>query len=97
MGFEGGVVQHAVVQVHDLEDVQQLALVRMEALDLHVEDGIQCSDGHAAGTLDVCGEPLLVRALGRGEAVEEGLIVGEGLELLELRGVAVPSRRRCAR
>jgi hypothetical protein len=63
-----------------VEDVQELALVFVEALDLDVEDGVRV-DLDAVVLEDVLGEPDLVDALDALEAAEEVLV---GLELLEL-------------
>lgn len=85
----GGIVEDAVVDVEYLEDVQKLALVGVEALDLHVEDRGRVE--HDAGRLlDVGGETVLVGPLGLLHALEEGRVVLERDELLELHGVIEP-------
>ena len=61
----------------------------MEALDLHVEDRGRVE--HDAGRLlDVGGETVLVGPLGLLHALEEGRVVLERDELLELHGVIEP-------
>ncbi len=85
-----GIVADAVVEVHDLEDVEQLALVGVEALDLHVKE-------HGAvelltrGLLDVVGQTALCLGAGVGHLKEEALVVRQLLKLDELRGVVHPA------
>jgi hypothetical protein len=72
-----------------VERVEELALVLVEALDLHVEERIRI-DGHAELALDELGERLLVAALHRGEARAEGGIVDVLLEALEALEIGDP-------
>ena len=44
LDLEIGIRQTAVIEIHHLHDVQQLALVCMEALDLDIEDGVRVND-----------------------------------------------------
>ena len=68
---EPRVVAQAIVQDDDVKNIEQLALVFVDPLDLAVEDGIGV-DGHARGRLQPGGESGLGGALGPAEAVAEG-------------------------
>ena len=63
----------------------------MEALDLHVEDGVGV-DVEAAFALDVVGQAHLVVVLGAAHLLQEGGVVLEFDELGELVGVIEPAR-----
>ena len=58
----------------------------MEALDLHVEDGVGIQH-YAAGLLGVDGKGLLVGLLDLGQTLQHGLVLGVGIQLLQLHGV----------
>ena len=89
MDLEIGIRQTAVIEIHHLHDVQQLALVCMEALDLDIEDGVRVNDEPALA-FDVLRETNLVRALGGADALEEGGITFEVGELFKFGGVIEP-------
>ena len=71
-----------VVEGDRLDDVEELALVFVDALDLDVEHG-RGIDAHAHAAADELGELHLVLALHRRELLLEGGIVGEGLEFMQ--------------
>ncbi len=72
-----------VVERHGLDDVQKLALVLVDALDLDVEKrrGVEPD---AQPLVDQRRQPLLVGALDRREALAEGRVVGQRVEADEL-------------
>ena len=54
-----GIVLQLLVQAHDVQHVEQLALILMQALDLYVEDGVGVEDdpglpGHIARQNGAC-------------------------------------------
>ena len=51
-----------MVEVHDMQDVHELALVRMDALDLDIEDHVGI-DEDAAVRVDIIGKLDLPEAL----------------------------------
>jgi len=62
-GPVGGVAAlDAVVQMDDVQNVEQLALVLVHALDLHVEQGAGV-EGYPAISLDQGGQPYLLSCL----------------------------------
>ena len=73
--------------------VQKLALVLLQALDLHVEDGVGVEDD-ALGLLGVKGELLLVGALDLLQTAQHGGVFGVLVQLRELFGLeqVVPQR-----
>ena len=71
-----------VVERDRLEDVEQLALVFVDALDVHVEHG-RGIDAYAALLVDIFGERFLVRALYGGEPVLRGGILDIALEIAD--------------
>ena len=73
----------------DAHDVEELALVLVDALNLDVEHGV---GGHldAGGLLDHLGAESLALLLGGAPLGLELLVLGEGGELLEERGVGDP-------
>ena len=75
-----GFVEDAAVQVQDVQQVQVLALILMQALDLHVEERVG-RDVHVDEFLDAGGQADLVGALDREEAFLESRTVGDGVEL----------------
>ena len=67
---------HRIVERDGLEDIQQLALVLVNALHMHVEHGGGIDlDAHARR--DEVGEFILVVPLDRREALAEAGILGE--------------------
>ena len=80
------IVLQFLVQINDVHGVEQLTLVLMQALDLHVKDGVGV-ERHALRLFDVGGKVELVGALDLVQPREHRTIAGEGLELLELLGM----------
>ena len=88
LGREGGVgvLPQGEIIVDDVQGVEVLALVLVQALDLHVEDAVGVDLGPAdAG--DVVGQADLVVPLDGGELLQESGVVGKGGQLLQLGGV----------
>ena len=71
------------IQAQDMQHVQKLALVLMQALDLHVKQAVGIDD-HAVGVRDVVGKALLVRALDGVQLGEHFFIILEFEQLFEL-------------
>jgi hypothetical protein len=71
MGVPGLRVQDAVVARHHVQHVEQLALVFVDALDLHVEHRVGV-ERRSHVLLDPVGQPQLVLALGMAEGAHEG-------------------------
>jgi len=78
-----GVGQHGLVARHHLQHVEQLALVFVDALDLHVEQAGRV-DHHARGSRDVRGQARLVGMLDGEEGVAEILALGVRRQAREL-------------
>ncbi len=66
-----------------MQHVEQLALVLVNPLDLHVEQGIR-ADGDAREVRDVVGQAPLVGRLYRGEGALELWFAGQRLETLQV-------------
>ena len=80
------------VERNHVQEIEQLALVFVHALDLHVEERVAI-DVHAVLRFDVPGELVLVPLLDRAHLGAEGGVFGvrgQLLELLELRDPPVP-------
>ena len=92
--LEGRICEETVVDVEDLEDVQELALVGMEALDLDIEDRGRI-ELDARRVLDVAGKALLLRLLGSMDILQERLVLLIRDELLELIGILEPAIADC--
>ena len=75
-----------VILVDEVEQVQLLALVLMQALGLDVEHGVGV-DGHALGALQPVGQRLLVVSLHLGEALQHVHVVFVGQQLFQLSGI----------
>ena len=75
--------------MHDVQHVQQLALVLVEALDLHVQHGVRV-DVDPAVRLDPVGQALLVGELGGRKFLQECRLVREFLQLGQLAEVLAP-------
>ncbi len=73
----------AVVEGDDVEHVEELALVFVDALHLHVEEGVR-ADGDPGVLQHVGREPFLVGPLHGTEGLAEGGVVGQGFELADL-------------
>ena len=74
----------------DVQHVEQLALVLVDALDLHVEQRIGAHLDAEVGA-DLGGEALLVVLLDGAELAAEGGILGEGGEARDLAEVGHPA------
>jgi len=77
------------VQVDGVEDVQELALVFVNTLDLHVKERIGI-DVHVLRCLEVLGEAFLVLLLDGHEFLLESGVLGELFELLQIIQVLDP-------
>ena len=87
---ESGVLFQAEIEVENVQRVQELTLVLMQPLDLHVEDGVRV-DGDAVRLLDVRREPLLVAALDVGELHEDVAVAHIAHEILQFVRVREPA------
>ena len=83
-------VQDAAVQVQDVQQVEVLALVLVQSLDLHVKERVR-RDVDVDELLDAGGEADLVGALDRQEAFLEGRTIGDGVELAQAAEVGLPA------
>ena len=79
MEVGSGIVEDLTIEGDDVQQVEVLALVFVEALDLDVKDGVR-ADMDAAGVLDDFGEDDFVAALDVVVALTEGAVVSEGIE-----------------
>ena len=77
------------VQVQHVQGVQQLALVLVQALDLHVEDGIRV-DHHTLALGDPLGKVALVSGLDFTELLHDALVGGVAAQFLEIVEVGDP-------
>jgi hypothetical protein len=84
-----GIVADLLPERDGLEDVQVLALVFVDALDLDVEHRVGVGRETMRGGKPVR-QPRLVRALHAGVAVEEARIVEMGFQLRQLFGITHP-------
>ena len=64
----------AMVLVHDMHDIHQLALVGMNALDLNVKECVQI-DGNAMLITDKLCKSLLANMLDLTKLLEEGTVI----------------------
>ena len=80
---QAGIILQALVQVDDLQDVQQLALVLVQALYLHIEDGVGVQH-HTLVLPGVGGKGQLVLMLDLLQTLKDRLVVGVGLQLFQL-------------
>ena len=78
-----------IVQIHHMQDVHQLALVLMQALHLHIEDGAGI-DRHAIVLLNVLRQTDLVLVLDIHEFQLCLLIIGKQRQLLHLGQIGDP-------
>ena len=90
------VLDQAAVEGEDMQQVEVLALVLVQALDLDVEEGVGRNQDPALA-LDLRGEEHLVLPLDRHELRLEGRLIGPFLELAELVEVAHPAVANLAR
>ncbi|CDC68560.1 uncharacterized protein BN503_01437 [Oscillibacter sp. CAG:155] len=86
LGDAVGIVLELLVECDDVQHVQELALILVETLDLHVEDGGGVQH-HALALFRVGGEALLVVLLDLGQALQHRLVVGVGVQLFQGRGM----------
>ena len=93
---EFGILAQPVVEHDDVQRVQELPLVFVDALDLRVEDRVGID--HLSGRrLEPVGEPRLGFALGLADRGAEALVVRQRLEFLQLLPDRRSSRRRWRR
>ena len=93
---EVGVLEQAAVEPKDVEQVEVLALVFVEALDLHIEHGGGVNL-NAALIKDALGEFFFVRVFNRHEFLAERSVVGRGLKLAQQVEIALPAAADGAR
>ena len=74
----------------DVQDVEQLPLVFVNPLDLHVEEGVGV-DPDAGAVVDQAPQPLLVGLLDAPELFLKGRVPGPGLQLPQLIEVGDPA------
>ncbi len=86
-----GMGAHRVVERDRLDDVEELALVFVDALDLDVEERVRVH-AHAHPFTDEPRQVHLVGALDRGEALLESGVVGVRVEVGELVDVVEETR-----
>ena len=84
------VVEELAIQTDDVDEIEMLALVFVQSLDLHIEERIG-ADADAAAILNDLGEAHFVAAFDVVEALLEGAVGGEFFEAAELRGVFEPA------
>ena len=85
-----GLVEQAVIPHDHLQNVQQLSLVLVQALDLHVEQRVgRHFDGEPS--LDPLGQPLLVSTLDGAKLLLKLGVIGVFLQLAQLPKVANPA------
>ena len=77
-----GVIPQHLVEVDDVHGVEELPLVLMEALDLHVENGVGIEDDPLL-LLGVGSEVLLVRLFDLLQLLQHRLIFSIGIQLLK--------------
>ena len=80
---QAGVILQALVQVDDLQGVQQLALVLVKALYLHIEDGVGVQH-HTLVLPGEGGKGKLVLMLDVLQTLKDRLVAGVGLQLFQL-------------
>ena len=80
----------AVVQHEDVQRVEQLALILVQALHLHVEHRIRI-DLHALLARQPVGKACLVLALDAGELLAESGVVAQRQDVLDLLDVVTPA------
>ncbi len=90
MDIEVWVLEQAAVESQDMEQVQMLAFVFVEAFDLDIEDGGRVHI-YAAFVLDDFGQVHFVLVFDGHEGIAEPGVFGEGLEASELVNIANPT------
>ena len=85
-----GILENAAVEGQNVEQIQVLTLVFVQALDLDVEEG-RGIDLNAALFLNDLGEEFLVLVFDRHEFLAELGVFGEGFEFAKLVEIAFPS------
>lgn len=73
-----------------MQRVEQLALIFMQALDLHVKHRVRIKI-QALMARNPAGETLLVAVLDLSKALKEGRVIGKGKQLFKIHQVAAPS------
>ena len=81
-----GVILQLLVEIENVHGVEQLALVLVQALDLHVEDRVRVEYG-ALRLFDVSGKVELIGALDLAKAVKDRSVVRIRFQLLQRLGV----------
>ena len=84
------IVADAVVEHEDVQRVEELALVLVQALHLHVEHHRRV-ELKTLMAVNPAAEALLVRLLDRGELLDEGRIVRERQQLFKLVEILAPA------
>ena len=84
------VVADPVVQHEDVQRVEQLALVLVQALHLYVKHRLRI-EHQALVAVDPGDELLFIMILDGGELLLEGRVVGEGHQSLQLHQVLAPA------
>ena len=79
-----------MAQHHDVQGVEQLALVLMQALGLDVEHEVR-GNGHVLPALEHVAEGDLVVPLDAGELLAEGGVVPHGQQVAQALGLAEPA------
>ena len=86
LGDAVGIVLKLLVKRNDVQHVEKLALILVEPLDLHIEDGSGIQH-HALVLFGIESETLLVVLLDLGQTLQHRLVVGVGVQLLQSRGM----------
>ena len=82
------IVLDAAIEVQNVQDVQKLALILVQPLDLDVKDRIRI-DAHAVAVCDQRGKLLLILALNGGKTGKHLCVVIVFQQLLQLTRVAL--------
>ena len=88
--LEFRVILQEVIQVKDVKDVQGLALIQVDALDLDVEDRVR-PHVRIIAVADVTGQDILAFLLDPRQLFLEGRVIGKRHEVLELRRRPAPA------
>ena len=88
--LEFRVILQEVIQVQDMKDVQGLALIQVDALDLDVENRIG-PHARIITVADITGQDFLAFRLDPRQLFLEGRVIGERHEVLELRRRLAPA------
>ena len=88
--LEFRVILQEVIQVKDVKDVQGLALIQVDALDLDVEDRVR-PHVRIIAVADVTGQDILAFLLDPRQLFLERRVIGKRHEVLELRRRPAPA------